>query len=59
VRYKGKKQYKSLSGKILSERIKLYAQSFKTNAHYSIDFADKELRQGTQVRIVMPYIIEN
>ncbi len=52
---KQKMDNRSYSGDILKERLKIYADSFKTNADYIISELDAG---GTEVIITLPYIEE-
>ena len=51
------KGYKSLSGKILQERLALYAKAFKTKAYYRI--TDLENEGGTCVDVYLPYLLDS
>lgn len=50
--------HESLSGKILEERLKVYARSFNKNVSYKIQDLAKSSR-GTQIHLLLPYLIDN
>ncbi len=50
-----KSGHQSLSGKILRERLSLYAKRFKSKASYTINDIDR----GTKVDLYLPYLIDN
>lgn len=44
----------SLSGKILQERLSIYAKSIRSKAYYKI----KDLEKGTEVYLCLPYVLD-
>ncbi len=50
-----KSGHQSLSGKILKERLSLYAKRFKSKASYTINDIDR----GTKVDLYLPYLIDD
>ncbi|WP_430906387.1 histidine kinase [Maribacter sp. 2-571] len=51
-------RHRSLSGKILEERLLLYANSLRTDATYEIQYADEKHQLGTRVQLQIPFINE-